>query len=98
MKKVPVYNMQTWYDIALLYTGTIENSFAIAFANNRSITDDLVAGELVIIPDALVLAKKEMAYFDARTIIPATGFIKQTVVVADDGIGDMAIGINFIIR
>jgi hypothetical protein len=65
---------QSWFDIALQYTGNVLNVVAIAVANNRSITSALAIGEKIIIPTGLVYQDKTLQYFKARNIIPATRY------------------------
>lgn len=78
MKKVKVLSLQNWFDISIQYTGNVYNSFAIAAANNSSVTDVLTTGEIVIIPSGLLLSSKTIQYFEARSLKPATGHLKRT--------------------
>lgn len=73
MKKVVVIALQTWLDISIQETGNVYNAFEIALANNRSLTDDLVPGETILIPTGVIISDKELKYFEARNILPATG-------------------------
>ena len=78
MKKVKVLSLQNWFDISIQHTGNVYNAFAIATANNRSVTDILTTGEILIIPNGLLLSNKTIQYFEARNLKPATGGLKRT--------------------
>jgi hypothetical protein len=73
---------QSFYDLSIQYTGSIDNAFNIALANQRSVTDKLQANDLIIIPDSLPTSKKVLQYYQARTILPATGIKKENNVFA----------------
>lgn len=51
MNKVTVSYGQTWLDIALQELGDMERAMEIALLNDRSITDELQAGEELMVPD-----------------------------------------------
>ncbi|MES2238852.1 MAG: hypothetical protein V4497_01205 [Bacteroidota bacterium] len=91
--------LQTWFDIAIQHTGRATNAFAIAFINNRSVTDALVSGETIFIPSDLSLFTKEVKYLESKKAIPATGITKDGLEIISPtlGIGTMAIGTTFIV-
>jgi hypothetical protein len=94
---IKVLLLQSWFDLSIQYTGTASNVYEIATANNRSITDDIVPGESILIPDDLAKAQKEIQYYEARAIVPATGLDKTSYEALNPkiGIGTMIIGNNF---
>jgi hypothetical protein len=51
MTKVTVSYGQTWLDIAMQELGDMERAMELALLNDRSITDELQAGEELIVPD-----------------------------------------------
>lgn len=77
MKQVKVLSNQTFLDLSIQYTGNVFNAFAIALHNGLSITDDLINGSTIEIPDGLTMSAKELQYYAAREILPATGITKQ---------------------
>lgn len=91
--------LQTWFDIAIQYTGSAMNAYAIALANDRAITDGLIPGEQLIIPTDLFVYNKEVLFLESKNIIPATGITKDgfEVISPTLGIGTMAIGTTFTI-
>ncbi|MFL5747213.1 MAG: hypothetical protein ACJ751_21240 [Niastella sp.] len=51
MTNVTVSYGQTWLDIALQELGDMERAIELAQLNGRAITDDLQAGEALLVPD-----------------------------------------------
>lgn len=99
MQKVAVLSGQSLYDIAIQYTGDVLNTYAIALVNGKSVTDSLAVGELIMIPDGLTIAIKEVNYLSSLGILPATGITvdQETVLIPELGIGTMVVGITFIV-
>lgn len=91
--------LQTWFDIAIQYTGDATNAFVIAANNNSAITDTPVAGATILIPADVVINNKEVKYLDSKEMIPATGITKDGLeeISPTLGIGTMAIGTTFIV-
>lgn len=63
---------QTFYDISIQYFGTADYAFAIAHGNQKSVSDTLVVGQEIALPE-LIKDAKVLQYYKARNIIPATG-------------------------
>jgi hypothetical protein len=95
-----VKTLQSWYDISTQYTGTAENAFEIAKANNKSISDDPGVNDEIVIPSEIIKASRTIQYYEARKIEPATGLSISdlTIITKPDGIGFMKIGSTFLIR
>lgn len=91
--------LQSWFDIALQYTGSIENAFVVAKANDSSVTELITAGESFIIPSDARIYNREVNYLSGKKVIPATGINETTtdLPIRPGGIGQMAIGIDFIV-
>lgn len=68
---VKVLSKQSFYDISIQYFGTADYAFAIAFANQKSISSELVANDELLLPD-LEKDVKVLQYYKARRIMPAT--------------------------
>ncbi len=68
---VTVKNNQSLFDIAIQHCGSAEAAFAIAVLNAKSITDDLVAGEVLQLPAVANRAVAE--YYTNNKLQPATG-------------------------
>lgn len=78
VQRIKVKSKQSFHDVSIQYTGSVENAFAIAQANQMSVSDALVPGTMLTVP---VLKKevKTLNYYTTRTIVPATG--KMAIVV-----------------
>jgi hypothetical protein len=71
-KMVKVKRGQSIWDISVQETGTIANAVAISLANGISVTDDLMPGMNIIIPEGLIVNKKVKDYYTKKNITPAT--------------------------
>ncbi|WP_163401404.1 hypothetical protein [Flavobacterium fluviatile] len=92
--------LQSWFDLAIQHTGNVTNAFALALANGeRSVTDDPVSGEQIVIPDSMTIYKKEVDYLKSKTAIPATGITQDQLEQFKPpvGIGTMVINSTFIV-
>jgi hypothetical protein len=91
--------LQTWFDIAIQHTGSVMNAYPIAFANGSFITDDITPGQQVMIPNEVLIFKKEAQYLENKKAIPATGITSGDLEEINPtlGIGQMAIGSTFIV-
>lgn len=69
---IKALSKQTFYDISIQYFGTADYTFAIAFSNQKSVSDFLVVGQEIVLPE-LAKDTKVLQYYKARNIIPATG-------------------------
>lgn len=72
MKKTKVKLFQSLLDISAQEYGMAEGIVKIALANNISITDELIAGAELNIPDFENANKKVLKYYEENKIIPAT--------------------------
>lgn len=99
MQKITVLSGQSLFDIAIQYTGDVANAFAIALLNQISVTDNLSTQKLVLIPDSLIKATREIKYLKNEGVIPATAITldQQIVLLPELGIGTMTIGTTFIV-
>ncbi len=92
--KVTVLDRQSIFDMAVQSSGSAEAAFEVAILNNLSITDDLEAGQELIL---LQIVNKEIAtYYANRQLKPATGITESEI--QPGGIDFMGIEIDFIIR
>ncbi|MDN4015132.1 hypothetical protein QX233_22035 [Chryseobacterium gambrini] len=95
--KTIVLTHQTILDIAIQYTGTVENCFAIAVANGLSVSDVLSAGLPLEIPEDVFKNTDVLNYYDAKNIQPATGWSAEqdSEIPTLKGIGYMQIANGF---
>ncbi|QIY83414.1 hypothetical protein HER18_07660 [Chryseobacterium sp. NEB161] len=91
---VTVLHKQSLLDIAIQHTGSVLNVFLIAQANGLAVSDELVAGSELTIPD-VENNNDILNYYSSRAIQPATAI---TTIIDDntepklEGIGYWIIG------
>ena len=97
---VTVLHNQSLFDIAIRYTGTIENAFKIAVANGLSLTDNLEPGAQLIIPADVEMNNDVVSYFESKGIQPATGFDfnSEDITPELEGISYWILNKNFIVQ
>lgn len=99
MNRVKVLNNQSILDIAVQHTGDVSNAFLIAKENSLAVSDYLVPGYELIIPNGVPFNRDILNYYNAKQIKPATAITE----ISDEnppqlgGIGYMQIGSNFIV-
>lgn len=98
--EITVLHNQSLFDIAIQHTGIVENAFAIAQANNFSITTFLESGSKLVIPGTLEINKEVKGYYDAKKIQPATGTTDGTENGEEllEGISYWIINKNFVVQ
>lgn len=69
MKKILIHTHQSVSDVAIQFTGTVAGLFDVALANDIGITDQLNAGDTLIIGE--VYDEQITNYFYSRGITPA---------------------------
>lgn len=86
---------QSLFDIAVQQAGSVEAAFALAVANNVSISAEVPAGtKLVNVP---IVNTRMAEYFKLKNLKPATYTSNSESEVKLTGIGFMAIGKDFIV-
>jgi hypothetical protein len=91
--KLTVLNRQTIFDIAVQRAGDASAAFALALANDISLTEDLKTGQELI--PAGVIAKDITDYYTNRQLKPATGIIEIEEVTPSGEGGSSFWGIGF---
>ncbi|MDR1203737.1 MAG: hypothetical protein LBL58_19175 [Tannerellaceae bacterium] len=88
MRTVIPQERQTLLDLAIEYCGDVEAVFEIMQLNDLSITEELLAGKEIIVPEPY--ARKITEFYQSNNIQPATAYI-QTIsgttvgVITNDG-------------
>ena len=93
--KIKVLPYQSLADVAVRYTGSLENLYAIAVANSMTLDAELHAGEEIAIPDNLDIEVAVVRTYDNNSLNPASAATADTVL---GGIDYMGIQIDFWIR
>ena len=99
MNKVTVSYGQTWLDIAMQELGDMERAIELAQLNNRAITDDLQAGEVLMVPDFDSEKRDIVQLFGNSANKPASGesFTAADAEAGLEGIEFWAIENDFIV-
>lgn len=63
---------QTIFDVAIQECGSAEAGYDLAMLNGISVTDDLTAGQELLVPEAT--NKQIKAYYSQKNIKPATAY------------------------
>ena len=99
MHKLFVLYHQNLFDISIQEFGNIEALFDIAMVNGLSITDDLVAGQELIIPKTDYLGNEIYINYDVKKEFemqkPVTSKSKTNNYTTASGIGHMIISSTF---
>ena len=69
---IVVLHHQSFLDLAIQHTGSVENAFLLALSNGKSLTDDLTAGEQLSLENAQN-NKDILSYYQSKKLQPATG-------------------------
>lgn len=80
-------------DIAIQYSGSISEIFEVAKANGLSITDDIVPGLVLMVPN--VEDANLVQFFSDNGYVPATGLSIEDQQAERGGISYMGITTNF---
>ena len=98
---ITVLHNQSLLDLALQHTGTIESIFELSVLNEKSVTDDMVAGTPLNVPPFSASARNKdiLAYYTAKNIQPSTAFTKEDKQVLErlEGISIWAINLDFVV-
>lgn len=96
---ITVLHNQSLLDLALQHTGTIESIFEFAEANTLNITDDVRAGNTLVLPAEAFTNKDILGYYTTKNIQPATAFTKEDEQVFErlEGISIWAINLDFVV-
>ncbi|MFL0089886.1 hypothetical protein [Tenacibaculum maritimum] len=97
MTVVKVLNNQSIIDLSIQITGSVYNAVLLAGHNNLSLTDQLIPGQTLQVPQAMVYDAKTLEYYTKNYLEPATGLSDNDKDVIDgcEGIGCWTIGMDF---
>ena len=92
---IKILHNQSLLDIAIQHTGDVSNAFLIAKENSLAVSDFLVAGYELVIPNGASFNRDILNYYNAKQIRPATATTDDNIIPQLKGIGYMKIGGNF---
>lgn len=87
---ITVLHNQSLLDIAIQHTGSALNAFKIAKANGLAVSDELIPGLELIIPDSVQNDEDILRYYTSRMIQPATA-----IIIIDDNTEPKLEGIGY---
>lgn len=93
--KVRVLPFQSLADIAVRYTGSVENLYKIAEANQLSLDSELEAGSELVVPDDVEIDYTCVSIYENNNLDPATA---SSLEMQIGGINYMGIMIDFWVR
>lgn len=95
-----VLNNQMLIDIAIRYFGTVEALVELAVLNGISITEELVPGQTLELPNIDYGFQEVVAFFKVNKKQPATALTQDNneIIEGDSGIGFWIIEDNFIVQ
>ncbi|UDQ54985.1 hypothetical protein LJF28_04785 [Chryseobacterium indologenes] len=95
--KITVLHNQSILDIAVQYTGKAENAFDIAMINGISVSDSLVSGQIIEIPETNI-DNDMVSFLKRKNVKPATAVNTNLIEIRPlAGIGYWEIENEFII-
>jgi LysM repeat protein len=99
MKQVIVLDGQTYLDIAIQELGDVERAFELALLNDATITDLLIAGQIIQVPSPAIDKTQIVKVLSAPANKPSSGVSDiESESLVGQGIGYWAIGVDFIVN
>ncbi|WP_312313359.1 hypothetical protein [Empedobacter brevis] len=99
--QIKVLHNQTLLDVSIYLFGTAKGGFQLAEANGLSVTDDVVAGQILEIPNGMDFGERlTVEHYQLRDLKPATAIQLETfeIIELPSGIDYWAIQIDFEIQ
>ena len=94
-----VLHNQSLLDFAIQHTGSAQNAFEIAMANNMSITDQLTAGSELVVAGSIVNDVDVKNYYQSKSLQPATDITQNgEAEETPEGISIWILNQNFIVQ
>ncbi len=97
MNTTIVLSHQNVLDIAVQAYGSAEAAFDLALANDLSLSDDLVPGQVLQLPESAYKDTDIAGYYENKKLQPATALSKEVYakMKKKEGISYWAINIDF---
>ena len=92
---ITVLHNQSLLDVSIQHTGSVFNAFKIAVANGLSVSDSLIAGSELMIPNEVQNDDDVLNYYRSKNLQPATAIADKKVIPSYGGIGWMQIENDF---
>lgn len=80
-----VLNRQSLFDLAIQIFGDVRAAFDLAEANGLSITDEVAAGQKLVVPESLYKEEDIQRYYKSKGILPATAITSEEIDINPNG-------------
>jgi hypothetical protein len=90
MTKITTSEGQSLLDVALWLLGGTDALFALADANGLAITDTLVAGQVLVVPEGFTVSAELVSYYQTKKLRVNTANTPPPVATAQEGLVDFA--------
>jgi hypothetical protein len=96
---IVVHHNQSLFDIAIQVYGTVAAAYDLALLNNISLTDDLEAGQQLLLTDKDYGLKENVQFYKQSNHRPATAWNPATSVYQPrpEGISYWAVNVDFVV-
>jgi hypothetical protein len=94
METVNVKPHQCLLDLSMQLKGGIDALFDFAIANGISITDDLISGSTLWVPDTNIIDRRTFQTLRDEQVIPANAYTANDEAAMKGGIGYMGIQVD----
>ncbi|MEC3875928.1 hypothetical protein [Chryseobacterium salviniae] len=91
---ITVLHNQSLLDIAIQHTGSVFNAFSLAAANDLAISDSLLPGSKIFIPETIEITTDIANYYSSKALQPATAY-QENEFTERLGIGWFKVGQTF---
>lgn len=96
---IKVLNNQSFLDIAVQHTGSVINAFPIAVANNMSVSEELIPGTVLQVPESVEYDTEIKDYYQSKGLKPASKIEDEKIAIIPlSGINYWIIEENFIVE
>jgi len=97
MEKITILNNQSLLDLSIQLTGNANNAFELGKVNNIAVTEELIAGDTIYMPEEMELNPMILKYYKLNKVIPASALTQENrdVITGCEGIGCWVIEFDF---
>lgn len=96
---IKVLHNQSFLDIAVQHTGSVINAFPIAVANNMSVSDELIPGTVLQVPESVEFDTEIKDYYKSKGLKPASKIEDEKIAkIPLSGINYWIVEENFIVE
>ena len=97
MQPIKLLDNQRIIDIAMQELGDVERIFEIAILNGKSITDDFITGDVLVLPDFDSAQTGTISILKTGGLQPASSYDELLSAIPPGGVGFMDVQGSFIV-